>query len=123
MATLHDSNIGQGRKIFGYILSVIPSLGLLLSGTAKLLQVEMMQKALGTIGMGHLILLIGGIEVVSVILYWIPRTANLGFFLLASYSGGIIVAELAMGGTAIPGIPIAILLYAGTFLRKPSILG
>ena len=69
---------------------------------------------------------IGILEILCVALYWIPRTINIGFFLLCSYAGGIITAELiAVQGQAlpIPGVPLAIMLYVGTMLRKKNLSG
>jgi hypothetical protein len=47
---------------------------------------------------------------------------NIGFFLLASFGGGIIVAEIVTGEIPIAGILITTLFYAGTILRKPAFI-
>lgn len=67
--------------------------------------------------------MIGLIEIVCVVLYWIPRTSNVGFFLFCSYAGGIIVGELILGDVPLPGLAIGGMIYLGTLLRKPSLLG
>ena len=72
---------------------------------------------------GDKMLLIGFIELGALALYWIPKTMNIGFFLLASFGGGIIVAEVVAGDIPIPGIIVSSLFYAGTMLRKPSLSG
>ncbi|MEM9897474.1 MAG: DoxX family protein [Bacteroidota bacterium] len=124
MSTLHEPGINKARKIIGYIISILISAMFLLSVVTKLSGSEEMKENMAAIpNMGDLIIIIGIIELASLILYWIPKTSNLGFFLLCSYCGGIIVAELVAGGPALPGIPIAVLLYIGTFLRKPSLSG
>ncbi|MEL7001824.1 MAG: DoxX family protein [Bacteroidota bacterium] len=126
MASLHDADIGKGRKITGYILSVIPSLLLVFSGVMKLLAGDFMVQNMSQLKLLSLMQFIGVLELVCVALYWIPRTMNLGFFLLCSYAGGILAAELiSTGGQAlpIPGLPLAILLYVGTFLRKKGLSG
>ena len=66
---------------------------------------------------------IGILEISCVLLFWIPKTSNLGFFLLCSYVGGIIVAETTMGGAPFLGLITATLIYVGTFLRKPQLTG
>lgn len=123
MSSLHDSEIGKTRRVSGYIISIIPSVMIAMSGVMKLLDSDEIRANMNGIpNLSEMMVLIGVIELVCLIFYWIPKTSNLGFFLLCSYVGGIIVAELVAGGPPIPGIPVAILLYVGTFLRKPSLL-
>lgn len=123
MSRLHDPAIGKTRKIAGYILSILPSLLLVFAGVSKLIGAEEVMKNMENAGLGELTLFIGVLEILCVVVYWIPKTSNIGFFLLCSYSGGIIVAELAGGAIPIPGIAIALLLYVGTMLRKPMLSG
>ena len=126
MAALHDSSIGNGRKITGYVLSALPSLMLVFSGVMKLIRGEFMVQSMDKLQLLSLMTFIGALEIVCVILYWIPKTMNLGFFLLCSYAGGIIAAELISTEgqmLPIPGLPLAIMLYVGTFLRKPQLSG
>lgn len=121
---LHESEISKKRKIAGYIISALPSVMLGLAGINKLAGVEWMQQNMEKIiNFGELTLFIGILELFCLVLYWIPKTSNLGFFLLCSYSGGIIVAEIVAGDMPIPGIIVATLLYVGTMLRKPSLFG
>ena len=65
----------------------------------------------------------GAIIVVCLALYWIPKTSSVGFLLLCSFGGGMIVAEIVAGHMPIPGIMLSSMVYVGTILRKPSILG
>ena len=67
--------------------------------------------------------LLGAVLLASIILYIIPKTTNIGFFLLCSYLGGVIVAEFAKGDPPTLGIGLAVLLYVGTMLRKPELSG
>jgi hypothetical protein len=75
-------------------------------------------------------LFIGLLELILLALYWIPKTQKSGFYLLCAFVGGIIVAEVAAGThieqgappAPLVGVVTAILLYAGTMLRKPSML-
>lgn len=72
---------------------------------------------------GDKLMFIGILEIIILILYWMPRTMNIGFFLLASFGGGIIVAEIVSGGMAMAGIMVSTLFYVGTILRKPTLSG
>jgi hypothetical protein len=122
MKKLHDTQINKTRKIIGYTLSILPSIMLLMSGIMKISGAESMQANMDKIpNFASLTLLIGLIELVALILYWLPKTSNLGFFLLASYTGGVIVAEIVTGVPPMAGILVATLLYLGTFLRKPTL--
>ena len=123
MSRLHEPEIGKTRRIAGYVLTIIPSLMIIGSGLAKVSGAEQMIENMGNIGLGEMTLFIGVLEILCVILYWIPKTSNIGFFLLCSYAGGIIVGELIGGNLPIPGISISVLFYVGTTLRKPYLSG
>jgi len=124
MTTLHEPQIGKTRKIIGYILTILPSLMIVFSGSNKILGAEWMVEAMNTIpNIGEITPFIGLLEIICVLIYWIPKAGNLGFFLLCSYTGGIIVAEIVANHSPMPGILLATFLYIGTVLRKPSISG
>ncbi len=126
MPSLHDPDISTARKITGYVLSILPSLMLVFSGVMKLLEGDFMIEAMSALRLRSVMGFVGFLEIACVVLYWIPKTMNIGFFLLCSYAGGIIAAEWigAEGqGIPIPGVPLAILLYVGTMLRKKALSG
>ena len=124
MSTLHETQIGKTRKIAGYALSILQSIMLLMSGIMKIAGAEEMVNNMSQIPnlVDHL-LLIGVIELLAVALYWIPKTSNIGFFLLASYGGGIIITEMISGTAPMAGLIVTTLIYVGTMLRKPSLSG
>ena len=124
MANLHESEISKTRKIVGYILTILPSLMIVFSGVSKVMGSEQMVLNMSRIpNFGEMLTFIGVLEIIIVILYWIPKTSNIGFFLFCSFTGGIIVGELVAGDMPIPGIMVSIFLYVGTMLRKPSLSG
>lgn len=123
MSTLHNPKIRKARKITGYILSILPSLMITFSGVAKIAGVPEMIDNMRNIKLGEFTSFIGVLEIICVIVYWIPKTSNIGFFLLCSYTGGIIVGELVGGGMPIPGLMLSTMLYVGTMLRKPNLSG
>ncbi len=126
MQNLHDPNLNNFRKITGYVLSILATAMLVFSGVMKLIGGEFMVDAMGELHLLPAMQFIGILEIAIVALYWIPRTMKLGFLLACSYVGGIIAAEL-IGlegkGLPIPGVPLAIMLYVGTFLRKKDYSG
>ena len=124
MTVLHETQISKARKIAGYTISIIASFMLFMAGIMKIIGTEEMQINMAKVtNFGDKLMFIGILEISILILYWIPRTMNIGFFLLASFGGGIIVAEIVSGGMPIAGIMVSTLFYVGTILRKPSISG
>ncbi|MFT7156125.1 MAG: hypothetical protein ACI8Q1_001130 [Parvicella sp.] len=124
MNTLHETQISKTRRMAGYALSIIPSLMILMAGIMKVIGNEGMLENMNKItNWGDKMLLIGSIELGALVLYWIPKTMNIGFFLLASFGGGIIIAEVVGGDFPLPGIMVSTLFYVGTMLRKPSLSG
>lgn len=122
--SLVDENIGKGRKITGFVLSILPSLLMGMSAIMKLMGAAPMVESMSLIpNFEDQLTTIGLLSITSLTLYWIPKTSNLGFFLVASYFGGVIVAEIVSGQPPMTGILCATLFYVGTFLRKPSLLG
>ena len=124
MNTLHESQISKKRKIAGYSLTIIPSLMLLMAGISKVIKSEEMIKNFNIISnFENKVQLVGIIILVSLGLYWIPKTSKFGFLLLCSFGGGVVVTEMVAGHTPILGLMITTLLYVGTALRRPSLLG
>ena len=113
------AQISKTRNIIGWVLCGITSAALLASGGAKLAQVEQVKEMLG-----NLALPIGVIEILTVVVFLIPKTNNVGFFLMTSYLGGVIATEwVNLGQAPIPGVMLNTLLWIGMYLRKPSLFG
>ena len=123
MSTLHDPGISKAQRTSGYLLSVLASFMVFVSGLLKFTQNTWAMEPLEKLGLSEHAILVGVIEILCALLYWIPKTSNIGFFLLCSYVGGIIVGELLMGEVPIPGLAIGVMIYLGTLLRKPSLAG
>jgi hypothetical protein len=122
--SLHEKQIDKTRKIAGYTLSILASAMVFFAGISKLMASEEMIKSMNALpNFSKLLLFVGGLELVLLLLYWMPKTSNLGFFLLCSFGGGCIVAEIVMGHPPMGGIMVCTLFYLGTILRKPSLLG
>ena len=124
MTILHETQISKVRKIAGYTISIIASFMIFMAGLMKIIGNEEMQINMAkVINFGDKLMLIGILEIIILILFWIPRTMNIGFFLLASFGGGIIVAEIVTGEMPFAGILVTTLFYVGTILRKPTLSG
>jgi hypothetical protein len=123
MSTLHEPGIHKAQRTIGYLLSILASFAVLASGLLKFTQNAWAMEPLEKLGLSEHAMLVGAIEALCALLYWIPKTSNIGFFLLCSYAGGIIVGELLMGEAPVPGVAIGAMIYLGTLLRKPSLSG
>ncbi len=115
--------ISKTRNIIGWVLSALPCAMILFSGSQKIMKAEWMLENMSKVNMLEITPYIGVLEIFCVIIYLLPKTSNIGFFLLCSYIGGIIASETAMGMTPFLGIALAVLLYIGTMLRKPALSG
>lgn len=123
MSRLHDPGSSRARLVPGYLLSIVASLAVLVAGLLKFFrQVELLDP-LERLGLAEHAPVIGLVEVAVAVVYWIPRTANLGFFLFCGYIGGIVVGEIMLGEPPLPGLALGAMIYLGTLMRKPSLLG
>ncbi len=107
-------------RIISIVLMVIPSLMIIMSGVMKLIGAQQVVDGLTKGGLGNYIVLFGLIELVSVALLWIPKTRNIGFFLLCSYLGGALSIELASGQMPTAAI-LLIIIWISVFLRDRSL--
>ncbi len=123
MSVLHEIGISKSRRIVGYVLSILASLGIFGSGIIKFFPTEKILFILEQLNLSEYTIMIGLIEIFVVVIYWIPKTSNFGFFLFCSYIGAIIVGELVIGELPLPGLTTGAMIFIGTLLRKPSLLG
>jgi hypothetical protein len=107
----------------GWVLSVLPSLLLLFSGTLKLLNPPELGKNFEHLGYpASLALVLGIAEVGSTLIYLFPPTAVLGAILLTGYLGGAVAthARLLEMQFVAPVI-LGILIWLGLFLRDSRV--
>lgn len=104
-------------KIIAISLMILPALMLLFSAVMKLIGAEPVVVGLTMAGLGKYIVLFGLIELVSVILFLIPKTHKIGFSLLCCYLGGALSIELA--GAQFPmAALLLVVLWIGVYLRN-----
>jgi hypothetical protein len=105
----------------GRILSIVPSLFLLVDGAMKLVKPEPVVKA--TVDLGYpesVILGLGIVLLTCTILYLIPLTSVLGAILLTGYLGGAVASHLRHGDdpfTIFFPVIFGALLWGGLLLR------
>lgn len=110
----------------GWALTILPSLLLIVSGIAKLIghftESPAMVKNFGDLGLkAELMLVIGVIELFSVLIYLIPKTAVLGAILITGYMGGAILTHLRVGEPVIVQILLGVVIWLGLYLREPRL--
>jgi len=115
----HDAPVSSKRLWAGRIISALPALLLLFSGTMKLLKVPAVIEGMAHYGYSeHLILYIGILEVGCTIVYLIPRTAILGAILMTGYLGGATATNVRVGDSSFIGPVLAgVFVWAGLYLR------
>lgn len=112
--------VNKTRKIIGWVLCAPPILALLGGTINKMRNNAELAEKLPYIDS---LPLLGALALACVIVYLVPKTSNIGFFLMCSYFGGVIVGELAMGEFPLVGLALSVMLYVGTMLRKPELSG
>ncbi len=109
-------------KIIGWTLTIILALLFTMSASMKLTQNETALAQASAFGIdANTYLFIGTIEIISLILFLIPRTAILGTLLLVAYMGGAIVTHLQHQDSIAMAVIIQILLWITAFIRFPEL--
>jgi hypothetical protein len=112
--------MSKAVRITAIILKIIPSAMLILSAVMKLTHAQAVVEGFSKSNLINYLTLIGLIELISVILFWIPKTAKLGFLLLCAYLGGAISIELA--GGQFPGAAVFLALLWVSVLLSDRVM-
>jgi hypothetical protein len=107
----------------GRILSVLPALALLLSGSAKLAKPAGLPEAFSKLGWpAEYATGLGSLEIACAVVYLIPQTSVLGAILMTGYLGGAIATHVRIGDfNIIPHVGLGILVWLGLYLRDPRL--
>jgi uncharacterized membrane protein YphA (DoxX/SURF4 family) len=107
----------------GWVLTVLPSLMLIMSGSMKLLKSDEFLKSFEHLGYpGHLALILGVVELSCTLIYLIPRTAVLGAILLTGYLGGAVATHARLLETQfVAPVILGIVIWGGLYLRDPRV--
>ena len=108
--------------VVGWIVSALPSLGLIMSGVMKFTGAKEVVEGMGKLGWdSKLAIPLGITELTCTILYLIPQTSVLGAILITGYMGGAIATHLRLGENIVAQIIIGVLAWLGLFLREPRL--
>lgn len=116
--------VSKSANIIGWILTIVPSLLLLLSGVFKFIQPggEEMLKSLEHIGWTPAgTFKLGFVEIGCTLIYLLPRTAVLGAVLLTAYMGGAVATHARVGDLFVAQIIFGMAIWGGLYFRDVRI--
>lgn len=111
--------IGKKRMWAGRILSALPVLMLVFSAVLKFMKPASVVEGFARYGYPEdLIRILGILELLSSVIYVIPRTSVLGAILMTGYLGGAIATNVRVGDPSffIP-VLLGVLVWGGLYLR------
>jgi len=119
------TEVSKSAQWAGYVLSVLPSLFLLLDAVMKLFKPSFVVEATTKLGYQESVIVpLGIVLLVCTVLYLVPITSVLGAILLTGYLGGAVATHVRMSEGAFPILfPVIIggLIWGGLYLRDPRI--
>lgn len=106
----------------GWVLSIVVGFLFAMSAFLKITQNPAALEQAAGLGLdAGTYQLIGLIELVSLILFFIPRTGVLGALLLIAYMGGAIVTHLLYQQPLGMAVGVQVMLWVAAFLRYPEL--
>lgn len=109
-------------KITGWVLSILLALLFTMSAFMKITQNETAITQASAVGIDAVTYqIIGIIEIVSLILFLIPRTGVLGTLLLVAYMGGAIATHLQHQQPIAMAVGVQVVLWITAFVRFPEL--
>lgn len=103
----------------GRILSALPVLALVFSGSLKLMKPAAVLQGFAHLGYQESVILgIGIAEIACALVYAFPRTAVLGAILMTGFLGGATATHVRVGEPFFMPILVAVVAWAGLFLRE-----
>ena len=104
----------------GRVVSLIPTLLLVMGGVMKVMQNPMVTDGLVKAGYDPNVAFgLGVVELISAALYLIPQTAAIGAILLTGYLGGAIATHVRLGEEFTAPAVLAVVFWLGLVLRQP----
>ena len=109
-------------KKTGWIISAVLALLFIMSAYMKLSQNEAAVAQAAALGIpAETYQLIGVIEILSLLLFLIPRTGMMGALFLIAYMGGAIATHLQHGQPVAMAVTVQVLLWIAAAFRFPEV--
>ena len=115
------TELTKGRKISGWVIAGLITALLLFSAMGKFMMPEMAENFTKW-GLGDWRTIIAVGEIISALLFLLPKTNIFGAFLLSSHLGGAIVVHMGHGEPFMVQSVILILVWTAAFVRNPELL-
>ena len=112
----------KGRRIAAWILTGLITLLLVFSAIMKFLRVPEVLAAVDKWNLRDELMLIATGELISAILFFIPRTHSLGVLLLSAYMGGAIVTHMQQDEPYYVQAIFLLVVWIAAYLRNPAVL-
>jgi len=119
---MESQEISKGRKITGWVMAGLLMALLLMSSSAKLMRSEELVTNFTKWNLIDWIVVIGIGELISGILFLIPRTSSLGLLLLSAHFGGAIATHMGNNEPFIPIAGILVFIWVTALVRDPDTL-
>jgi len=112
----------KAKKITGWVITILAGLAFVMSAFMKLTSPADGGKMAAMMGLsGSTIKIIGVVELLSFLLFVIPRTGVLGTLLLAAYMGGAIATHIEHQLPFYGPVVIECLVWIAAVLRFPEL--
>lgn len=111
-------NTTKIKSIAAWVISGLLTALFLFSAWGKISKPEMMEQM--KLGDWHIYIIIG--EIVSALLFLLPKTNKIGTLLLSSYMGGAIIIHMTGALSIVMPSVILILIWVVAYLRNPEII-
>ena len=112
----------KARRIAAWILTGLITLLLVFSAVMKFLRVPEVMAAVEKWNLTDQLTLIGAGELISALLFFIPRTHSLGVLLLSAYMGGAIVTHMQNDEPYYTQAIFLLVIWIAGYLRHPQLL-
>jgi sorbitol-specific phosphotransferase system component IIC len=115
-------SVSSKKSLIGHGIVALVTLALVGSAFAKFAGASAMVENFAKFHLSGFLIPVGVIEVVSVLLFAVPKTASLGTLLLTGYFGGAVVAHLAGNDVVgvFPALILGALAWTANGLRNPN---
>lgn len=118
-----DTQPTKAQKITGIVLTALPGLMLIASAAMKLSGAPEVVEGFTKFGFDPgVIRPLGVVELLSAVLFLIPRTSFLGAILVTGYLGGAICTHVRVGEPVIVPLALGIVAWIGYGLRRPGVI-
>ena len=105
------------RNISAWTIAGLLTALYLFSASGKIMQPEQMDQM--KLGDWRIIIAIG--EIISALLFLIPKTTKFGTLLLSSYMGGAIIIHMTSATSIVMPSVVLVLVWVVAFLRHPEL--